>query len=79
VTRGPKRGFAVDVVDDWYRHSVGGILDETLLDPKSLLYELLEPAPVEDLLVSHRRGRRDNHKLLHSLVVTELWMREFIG
>jgi asparagine synthase (glutamine-hydrolysing) len=77
--RRPKRGFAVDVVDDWYRSSVRGILEETLLDPTSLLYEMLEPGPVQDLIVSHRSGREDNHKLLHSLVVAELWMREFVS
>jgi asparagine synthase (glutamine-hydrolysing) len=72
----PKRGFAVDVVDQWYRSAATSMLDETLLDPGATLYQLLDARTVARLVSEHRSGRRDHHKLLHSLVVAELWLRE---
>jgi asparagine synthase (glutamine-hydrolysing) len=77
VLRRPKRGFAVDVVDSWYRSSVNGLVADTLGDPQSLLYSVLDPTAVQGLLADHRGGSEDRHKILHSLVVTELWLREF--
>ena len=70
-----KRGFAAHVVDDWYRSSTTALLNSTVGDPKSRLYECLDHAEVMRLLSAHQHGNGDHHKLLHSLVVTELWMR----
>ena len=70
-----KRGFAVNVVDEWFHHSLDGKLGSYLLDPTSLMYEVLEPKAVHRLLEEHRSGKRDNHKILFSLVVLEEWMR----
>ena len=72
-----KRGFAVNVVDEWFHSSLQGVLPETLLDGGSLMYGLLEPTAVRRLLEDHRSGRQDNHKLLFSLVMFEQWLREF--
>jgi hypothetical protein len=44
-------------------------------DPKSRLYEYLDRTEVTRLLSAHQHGNGDHHKVLHSLVVTELWMR----
>jgi asparagine synthase (glutamine-hydrolysing) len=71
-----KRGFAVNVVDDWFHSTLRGALAETLLDSSSLMFSLLEPAAVRRLLDDHRSGRQDNHKLLFSLVMFEQWLRE---
>jgi asparagine synthase (glutamine-hydrolysing) len=73
-----KRGFGVNVVDGWFRSSLSGQLDETLLDDQSLIYGFLRPERTRELVHDHRRGRQDNHKLLFSLVVLELWMRAFV-
>jgi asparagine synthase (glutamine-hydrolysing) len=70
-----KRGFAVNVVDDWFHSSLQGALPEMLLDNRSLMYGLLEPQAVQRLLDEHRSGRQDNHKLLFSLVMFEQWLR----
>ena len=75
VVRRKKRGFAVDVVDRWYRESLEGQVRDTLLDPASLLYGVLLPDRVRALVRDHRDGRRDNHKIIHSLVVLEEWLR----
>src|SRR6476469_218275 len=75
VLKRKKRGFAVNVVDAWFRSSVRGQLSELLLDDNSLMYNLLEREPVRKLLSDHRSGRQDNHKLLFSLVMVEQWLR----
>jgi asparagine synthase (glutamine-hydrolysing) len=75
VLRRRKRGFAVDVVDRWYRSSVDHVLDDALLAPGAQLHEIIDPAVVAAMVAAHRTGREDHHKILHSLVVTELWLR----
>jgi asparagine synthase (glutamine-hydrolysing) len=70
-----KRGFAVNVVDEWFRSSLKGELPESLLDQDSLMFQLLKPASVRNLLKAHRSRRQDNHKLLFSLVMFEQWLR----
>jgi asparagine synthase (glutamine-hydrolysing) len=70
-----KRGFGVNVVDGWLRDSGNSGLTDLLRDPSSVMYELLQPTVVSRLLAEHVAGRHDNHKLLFSLVVLELWLR----
>jgi asparagine synthase (glutamine-hydrolysing) len=71
-----KRGFAVNVVDQWFHSSLKGELQELLLDESSLMFGFLNPKAVGSLLKSHQSGRRDNHKLLFSLVMVEQWLRQ---
>jgi asparagine synthase (glutamine-hydrolysing) len=40
-----------------------------------MMYRLLKPEPVRQLLEDHRNGRQDNHKLLFSLVMLEQCLR----
>jgi asparagine synthase (glutamine-hydrolysing) len=76
ILRRKKRGFAVNVVDSWFGSSVTGSFSELLLDERnSLIFELLDPAPVRKLLEEHRSGEQDNHKILFSLVMFEQWLR----
>jgi asparagine synthase (glutamine-hydrolysing) len=70
-----KRGFAVDVVDDWFHRSLGGRLAGHLADPASLMFRTLRPPAVHRLLDEHRSGKADHHKILFSLVVFEEWLR----
>src|SRR5262245_5168916 len=56
ILRRKKKGFAVTVVDEWFQHSLQGALPEMLLDPASLIYDILEPRAVQSLLALHRRG-----------------------
>jgi asparagine synthase (glutamine-hydrolysing) len=70
-----KRGFAVNVVDAWFQSTVRSQFSELLLDRGSLMFHLLKPEPVQKLLEAHQSGRRDNHKLLFSLVMFEAWLR----
>jgi asparagine synthase (glutamine-hydrolysing) len=75
ILKRKKRGFAANVVDEWFHSSVNGELREALLDEGSLMFGLLDPKPVRRLLESHQSGRQNNHKLLFSLVMMEQWLR----
>jgi asparagine synthase (glutamine-hydrolysing) len=75
ILKGKKRGFAANVVDQWFRSSLNGALREVFLDESSLMFGLLNPRPVRRLLEGHQSGRQDNHKLLFSLVMLEQWLR----
>ena len=75
ILRRKKRGFAVNVVDEWFHSSLKSKLPEVLLGKDSLMFELLRPEPVQGLLENHCSGRQDNHKLLFSLVMFEVWLR----
>lgn len=74
-----KRGFAVNAVDGWFNapkeSASPNPFASHLLDPQSLIFQFLRPEAVQALLVDHRTGRCDNHKLLFSLVVLEEWLR----
>jgi asparagine synthase (glutamine-hydrolysing) len=75
ILKRKKRGFAVNVVDGWFRSSVSGALEHLLLDPRSAMFDLLRPEPVRALFEAHRSRGEDNHKLLFSLALFEQWLR----
>jgi asparagine synthase (glutamine-hydrolysing) len=75
ILKRKKRGFASNVVDQWFHSSLNGGLSEVLLDESSFVFGLLDPKPVRRLLEGHQSGRQDNHKLLFSLVMIEQWLR----
>jgi asparagine synthase (glutamine-hydrolysing) len=70
-----KRGFAVNVVDDWFRDQKQGIIASILRDRSSHMYRYLRHESVQALYEEHHSGRNDNHKILFSLVVLEEWLR----
>jgi asparagine synthase (glutamine-hydrolysing) len=75
ILRRKKRGFAVNVVDGWFRESLASKMDARFRDESSLMYQFLRPDRVRQLLEGHLSGRQDNHKILFSLVVFEEWLR----
>ncbi|MDR3458980.1 MAG: asparagine synthase (glutamine-hydrolyzing) [Verrucomicrobiae bacterium] len=75
ILKRKKRGFGVNVVDAWLQSSAKGKFPEALLDESSLMYSVLNPAPIKKLLEQHQSRRQDNHKLLFSLVMFEQWLR----
>lgn len=70
-----KRGFAVNVVDDWFRQSLHGRIHEYLADNQSLIYRYLRHDAITALQQRHSAGKKDHHKILFSLVVLEQWLR----
>jgi len=75
IMKRKKRGFAVNVVDDWFKNSMSRKLSGYLMDEQSLIYQYLRMGSVRVLLQEHQSGRNDNHKILFSLVVLEEWLR----
>ena len=75
ILRRPKRGFAVNVVDEWFRGTLDTELAGMLLDGDSEMYRYLRPDRVQALFEEHLAGRHDHHKMLFSLVVFEAWLR----
>ena len=75
ILRRKKRGFAVNVVDDWFRGTASRKMEEILLDRESHIYNYLRPSAVKQIFEEHRSGQNDNHKILFSLVVFEEWLR----
>jgi asparagine synthase (glutamine-hydrolysing) len=75
ILRRKKRGFAANVVDEWFRTAQSRKMEEMLLDPQSRIFDYLRPAAVRGLLEQHRSGASDHYKVLFSLVVLEEWFR----
>lgn len=75
ILKRPKRGFAANVVDDWFRTAVSDGMTESLLGGGSKIYDYLRADAVRQLFTQHASGRHDNHKILFSLVVLEQWLR----
>jgi asparagine synthase (glutamine-hydrolysing) len=75
ILRRRKRGFAMNVVDEWFRAAQSRKMDGMLLDQQSYIFDYLRPAAVRGLLEQHRSGASDHHKVLFSLVVLEEWFR----
>lgn len=70
-----KRGFAVNVVDEWFRHSLNDKISSVFRDSGASIYSFLKQDAVQKLVSEHVSGKNDNHKILFSLVVFEEWMR----
>lgn len=70
-----KRGFASNVVDDWFRGAMNGKMHNLFMDGQSKMYEYLRPQTVQRLYEEHTAGRHDYHKVLFSLIVFEEWLR----
>lgn len=79
VIRRKKRGFAANVVDEWFKQIHATEMNQVLADDQSCLYQFLRPESVQQLLRDHQSGKEDNHKILFSLVVVEHWLRLHSG
>jgi asparagine synthase (glutamine-hydrolysing) len=77
ILRRRKRGFATNVVDEWFRDSSSKKMEGFLLDTKSLMYQFLRPQTVQKILQDHISNKNDNYKILSSLVIFEQWLRLF--
>jgi asparagine synthase (glutamine-hydrolysing) len=75
ILKRKKRGFGVNVVDDWFRSALDSKMADTLLDSSSKIYQYLRPTAVREVLKEHSSGQENNHKILFSLVVFEEWLR----
>jgi asparagine synthase (glutamine-hydrolysing) len=77
ILKRKKRGFAVNVVDEWFRRSVSRGMRDVFESADSLIFGLLRPESVRRMVAEHTAGAEDHHKILFSLVVFEEWLRSW--
>jgi asparagine synthase (glutamine-hydrolysing) len=73
----PKRGFEVPV-GVWFRGGLRELFSDVLLSSRARQRGYFEPAFVDRLVREHVTGRREHTLRLWSLVVFELWHRQYI-
>lgn len=73
----PKQGFGVPI-QHWIRQQLRERIRDTLNDQRTLARGYVTRAHVETLLDEHERGRRDHAMALWSLLMLELWHRQFL-
>jgi len=73
----PKQGFAMPLLQ-WFRKELKSGIGHILLEPQSLARGYFNPSGVQRLLEEHWRGRRDNSGSLWTLLMFELWHRNYL-
>jgi asparagine synthase (glutamine-hydrolysing) len=71
-----KQGFGLPI-GAWLRTSLHTLLDDVVLSPTALSRGYLAPEAVRALVQEHRRGVDHSHRLW-SLIMLELWHREYL-
>jgi asparagine synthase (glutamine-hydrolysing) len=70
-------GFGVPV-GHWFRGELKGFLSDAILSEKALGRGYFKPGVVRRFVDQHTTGRRDYGPQLWTLLMLELWHREFI-
>ena len=73
----PKMGFNLPL-DGWLRGELRAMAHDLLLGERSLRRGYFEPAFVRQLLDEHLAGRWNWHNEIWTLMMLELWHREFV-
>jgi asparagine synthase (glutamine-hydrolysing) len=73
----PKQGFSPPI-GDWFRNELRDLVHEVLLDPGSLERGYFQPEVVRSMLERHDAGAGRETKRLWTLLMFELWHREFV-
>ena len=71
-----KMGFALPLAQ-WLRGSLRELLWDHLATPRFLERGIVSPEFLKHMLEEHQSGRRDNRTWLWSLLVLEMWFRDF--
>jgi asparagine synthase (glutamine-hydrolysing) len=73
----PKQGFGVPM-QQWINQQLRERMRDTLSDSRTQQRGYVTHAYVNVLLNEHERGRRDHSMALWSLLMLELWHRQFV-
>lgn len=73
----PKQGFGVPI-QEWINQQLRSRIRDTLSDARTRQRGYVDSRYVDVLLDEHERGRRDHSMGLWSLVMLELWHRQFL-
>ena len=72
----PKQGFGVPLAI-WFRGPLRSFAQDLLTRGRCVERGIVEPTFLETLLQEHNRGRRDNHGWIWTLLMLELWFRNW--
>jgi asparagine synthase (glutamine-hydrolysing) len=78
VLDGPKRGFALPMVGDWFRGELREYITEVLTDPITLGRGYFREEYVRRMLSRHLEGSAQYDGRLWTLMMLELWHREIV-
>jgi asparagine synthase (glutamine-hydrolysing) len=78
VLRAPKRGFEVPL-GAWLQNELRPLVMDTLGAASSKVRGLLDGAFIDSLLRGDSLGERNRAAIVYSMLVLELWLREFGG
>jgi asparagine synthase (glutamine-hydrolysing) len=70
-------GFGVPV-GKWFRGEMKDFVRDVLLDNRSLDRGIIRREAIEKYVSEHTSGERDHSYQIWSLLMLELWFREFI-
>jgi asparagine synthase (glutamine-hydrolysing) len=76
IVSGPKHGFTMPI-GEWLRGSLKDLAGELLLGDRLRNRGLFDRAVLERLWNDHQQRRRDHQHRLWTLVMLELWFRQF--
>ena len=77
IVNRPKQGFAAPV-GEWLRGPLSRMVTDVLQDGRLRDRGIFEPSAVRRLWVEHRTRQHDHGHKLWSLMMLELWFREFV-
>ncbi len=78
VLRRSKMGFGVPIAE-WFRGELKSYVRDVLLDEATLRRGYFDPAYLRQLVEEHVSARWDHGYRLWSLLMFELWHREYLG
>ncbi len=78
ILDGPKRGFGLPMLAQWFRGDLRDYIAEVLTDPGALARGYFDESFVRGLLTRHFEGREDNGMELWGLMMLEVWHRELV-
>jgi asparagine synthase (glutamine-hydrolysing) len=64
--------------DGWMRQALLRLVDQILLDPRTLARGVFRESAVRERVAQARQGGTDHDDLLQALVIVELWQRQFL-
>jgi asparagine synthase (glutamine-hydrolysing) len=78
ILDGPKRGFALPMVGEWFRGDLRNHIVEVLTDPSAVSRGYFRESYLRSILDRHIAAERDYSLELWALMMLEVWHQEFI-
>jgi asparagine synthase (glutamine-hydrolysing) len=73
-----KVGFFIGTMGTWFQAQTSGVIGEIVLDESPRYADFLDRGEVERLVRAQAAGAKEHDRLLVSILMLELWLREFL-